>query len=144
MIRPAGALVLLALLAGCGGEPAQGPAPDGAAAAGAHAAADAAACERHAAMSPLLRREAATYADTPVPPVRVALELTDAWEFYETSGAADPDVRRAMAGVAAAIADLDAQGQAMVPPGGTLMDPVRLDPSRVLAAVDAADRACAA
>ncbi|MGD9526829.1 hypothetical protein [Pseudonocardia sp.] len=124
--------VALMLLAGCGGDPASAAAPS-----------DGAACEHHAATSPLVRHEADVYAGMPVPPVRVALALATTWEFYLHPGAVDPDLRAAMAEVAAAIGDLDAQGRAAVAPGATLMDPVRLDPSRTLTAVDAVDRACA-
>lgn len=122
------------VLAACGSAPA--PAAPG------RGPADAAACARHADAAVLVRREAALYAGTAVPPVRVPLALAATWEFYDDPGAQDPDLQLAMAEVAAAIGDLDAQGQAAVPAGGTLMDPVWLDPSRALAAVDAVDRAC--
>jgi hypothetical protein len=131
------------LLAGCSGAPAQpapAPVPD---AVLARPAADDAACRRHEWTSELLRREADTYASMPVPPVRVALVLAATWEFYAKSGAQEPALLAAMNEVAAAIGDLDAQGRAKVPQGGTLMDPVQLDVARTLAAVDAVDEACA-
>lgn len=142
MRHPALVLALLgAVLAGCAGA-SEPPAP-AASATPSRSPADAAACQRHSQTAPLLRREADTYASMPVPPVRVALVLAATWEFYNAPGAQDPALLAAMSEVAAAIGDLDAQGQAKVPPGGTLMDPVQLDPSRATAAVDAVDRVCA-
>ncbi|MGE3285405.1 MAG: hypothetical protein AB7J32_04770 [Pseudonocardia sp.] len=153
-MRPRVAAVLVApavlvLLAGCGGDqpsaphvPSASPPPAVGRPPG-PTAADRAACEHHATTSPLVRRAAATYAAMPVPPVRAALDLATAWAFYADPGAADPDLRAAMAEVAAAIGELDAQGRGEVAPGGSLMDPVQLDPARTLAAVDAVDRVCA-
>ena len=133
-------LVLLgAVAAGCGATPEPVPA----AATSTRDPADAAACRRHAETAQLLRREADAYAAMPVPAVRVALVLAATWEFYDDPGAQDPALRAAMSEVAASIGDLDAQGQAGVPAGGTLMDPVQLDPTRARAAVDAVDRECA-
>jgi len=118
-------------------------APPPTAAAPALSAADVAACKRHAERVVLLRREAASYSSMPVPPVRVALVLANTLEFYQAPGAQDPVLTAALAEVAAAIKDLDAQGKAKVPPGGSLLDPVQLDVSRVQAAAAAVDRACA-
>lgn len=105
--------------------------------------ADMSACTAHAEKAVLLRREIEAYA-VPVAPVRVALVLAATWEFYNAPTAQDPALVSAMREVAAAIGDLDAQGQAKVPPGGTLLDLVQLDASRLKAATDAVDRACAA
>jgi len=136
------------LLVGCS-SPAPPPtappptAPPPTAAAPALSAADVAACKRHAERVVLLRREATSYSSMPVPPVRVALVLANTLEFYQAPGAQDPVLTAALAEVAAAIKDLDAQGKAKVPPGGSLLDPVQLDVSRVQAAAAAVDRACA-
>ncbi|MGQ0576876.1 MAG: hypothetical protein ACT4RN_22145 [Pseudonocardia sp.] len=139
----AAALVLAAaaaLLAGCGSAPEPVPVPPPAAAL---SPADTDACARHGETARVLRREAQTYASMPVPPVRVALVLAATWEFYNAPGTQDPVLTAAMAEVAAAIGDLDAQGQAKLTPETTLMDPVQLDPARTTAAVDAVDRVCA-
>jgi len=131
------------LLVGCSSPAPPPAAPPPTAAAPALSAADVAACKRHAERVVLLRRETASYSSMPVPPVRVALVLANTLEFYQAPGAQDPVLTAALAEVAAAIKDLDAQGKAKVPPGGSLLDPVQLDVSRVQAAAAAVDRACA-
>lgn len=140
------ATFLIALTAvpstGCGG-PAEPPRPAGPpASAEPRSSADVAACARHAQTATLVRRELDTYGTTAVPPVRIALVLSASWTFYHASGAQDPALAAAMSEVAAAIGDLDAQAKAEVPAGGSLLEPVRLDPARAQAAVRTADRAC--
>lgn len=140
--RPAGGLVTVlaaAVLVGCGNTP-EPPPP---APLPSRSAADLAACERHTQTAALIRREAEAYGSMPVPAVRVALVLAATWEFYNASGAQDPVLVASMTEVAAAIGDLDTQGKAAMPPGGSLLDPVQLNPARIRGAVDAADKACA-
>jgi hypothetical protein len=67
---------------------------------------------------------------------------------HETAAQANdsnsPAVARAMREVIQAQEDVDAQGQRNAPPGADLAEtPVRLDPTRLTAALDAADQACA-
>lgn len=140
-----GGAVAAVLLAGCSGPSGQqqSPPPPPPPPPPPRSAADAAACEAHTQRAVLLRREADAYASMAVPPVRVALVLAATWEFYNAPGAEDPVLVAALTEVAAAIGDLDAQGKAKVPEGGSLMDPVQLDATRIQAAAAAADEACA-
>jgi hypothetical protein len=79
----------------------------------------------------------------PVLPAAVALLLLSPRETYATAGAQDRELSAATAEVVAGIDDLDAQGWALLPPGASPVEhAVQLDPSRLVAALDAVDRLC--
>lgn len=122
---------------GCSSPPAEDPA--------ARAAANAPFCQTYT--------HASRGARTPIDAMRtqavlvpfVALiELSARDAAQRASGAPDPAVAGAMREVVASLDDLDAQGQARLPAGADLAQtPVKLDPTRLVAALDAADRTCA-
>jgi hypothetical protein len=145
MITPRAAAVVLltgALLAGCGGA-AGTPAPAGDATP-APVGSDAAACRRHTDAAGHVRTLAGVIEARPVLPAAVALLLVSPREAYGMPGAQDPGLVAALAEVVAAIDDLDAQGKALLPPDANPAETaVRLDPARLVAALDAVDRLCA-
>lgn len=140
-----------ALLVGCGGAPdAPAPAPPlpppaapTSAPAAAPADPDTVACLRHAATVDVIRNEIRAYEAAPVAAIRPALVLLAARQAYVVLGVQDRERALAVAEVINAIGDLDAQGKALVPPGGSDLDLVQLDPTRIRAAMDALDRICA-
>jgi hypothetical protein len=143
-IRSAGQLglpvvVALAALAGCGssGAPVALAGPD--------AARVTASCREYS-------RNAAS-ARTPIDAMRKQAVLPAFIDLIEVgprqvadraSTVGEPSVASAMRELVSSIDDLDAQSRSRLPPGG---DPaaitVRLDPNRLAAALDGADRACA-
>jgi len=141
------------LLVGCGGAPdvpAPAPPPMPPAPASTPAAVpavpadpDAEACLRHAATVEVVRNEILAYEAGPVAAIRPALVLLAARQAYVVLGVQDRERALAVAEVINAIGDLDAQGKALVPPGGSELDLVQLDPTRIRAAMDALDRICA-
>ena len=135
------ALLVGAVLAGCGGAPV--PPTPVATASPPSAEADAAACRRHTDVGGHVRTLAGKIDAQPVLPAAVALLLLSPREAYATPGAQDPALVAALAEVVAAIDDLDAQGKALVPPDGNPAETaVQLDPTRVRAALDGVDRLC--
>lgn len=72
------------------------------------------------------------------------IELATRQAAASASAAPDPSVAGAMRELVSAVDEVDAQGQAQLPPGA---DPgqvlVRLNPARLAGALDGADRACA-
>ena len=149
-VRRAGTAATLALagalLAGCGGgvAPAPPPAPTVAPPVAPAAEADAVACQRHGPASESVRRVAGAIQAGPVLPAGVALFLIGPREAYTMQGVRDVELAAAMAEVVAAIDELDAQGKALLPAGGDAAnDKVQLDATRVVAALDAVERACA-
>lgn len=144
--RGAVALALLgALLAGCSsGTAATAAAPASASAAPVPADPDAAACRRHAAAAPEVRRVLGVVDAGPVLPAGVAFLLLAPRNAYATPGARDASVAAAMTEMVAAIDDLDAQGRTRLPAGGNPAgDKVQLDAARITAALETADRVCA-
>ncbi|MGH3565612.1 MAG: hypothetical protein ACRDRH_06190 [Pseudonocardia sp.] len=138
------------LLAGCGGAPgAPAPVPPPPAPAAptsvpaAPADPDATACLRHAATVDVVRTEIRAYEAGPVAVIRPALVLLAARQAYVVLGVQDRERALAVAEAINAIDDLDVQGKALVPPGGSELDLVQLDPTRIRAAMDALDRICA-
>jgi hypothetical protein len=78
-------------------------------------------------------------------PFVALIELAPRQVAEQGKAATDPAVAGALAELAGALDELDAQGRAALPPGADLTKtPVRLDPTRLAAALDGADRACAA
>ncbi len=77
-------------------------------------------------------------------PFIAVIELAPRQVAQQGASAGDPAVAAAMAELAAAIDGLDAQAKAALPPGAdATATPVRIDPTRLAAALDAADKACA-
>lgn len=144
------------LLVGCGTAPAPAPAPSSVATGPARPPAvaspavpspspDAAACAAHPSSASTVRGIAAAIERGPVLPAGVALFLLDSRMRAAVPGITDPVLAAALAEFVAAIDELDAQGRAGLPPGGnTAQDLVQLDPTRILAAVESVERACAA
>lgn len=149
------ALVLLVVLGGCGGSPAP-PAvpavPTGSAASAPPAgppsvdpgrSAEDAACAANEKTANTVRGIAAALEKGPVLPAGVALFLLDARSRAAAAQLGDPELAAAHAELVAAVDDLDAQGEALLPPGGSpARDAVQLDAARVLAAVEQIDRLC--
>ncbi len=103
--RGAVALALLGgLLAGCGG-PARSPA-------------DAAACAGNEKTADTVRGIDKALQQGPILPAAVALVLLDSRARATRPGIEDPALAAAQAELVAAIDDLDAQGRALLPPGG--------------------------
>ncbi|WP_214367882.1 hypothetical protein [Pseudonocardia sp. H11422] len=153
--RAAVGLALLgALLAGCGrgegggADPASPASPAPATPAAPTSAPvpddpDAAACRRHAGTVETVRRTAGTISAGPMLPAGVALVLLAPRDAYAGPQARDAALTAAMTEVVDAIDDLDAQGRDRLPPGANpAQDKVQLDATRIVAALDAVDRAC--
>lgn len=104
---------------------------------------DAAACAEHVGTAATVRSIAGAVANGPVLPAGVALFLLDARD-QASKPVSDPALAAAQAETVAAIDDVDAQGNAGLPPGGNpARDKVALDTTRILAAVEAVERVCA-
>jgi hypothetical protein len=102
-------------------------------------------CADHDNTVNTVRGVADALASGPVLPAGVALFLTTPRARATGPGAADPALIAVGAELVAAIDDLDAQGVALLPPGGNVTrDPVQLDPTRILAAAAELERLCAA
>jgi hypothetical protein len=109
------------------------------------AAAGAGVCADHDTTVSTVRGVADALASGPVLPAGVALFLITPRARATVPGVADPALVAAGAELVAAIDDLDAQGVALLPPGGNVTrDPVQLDPTRILAAAAELERLCAA
>jgi hypothetical protein len=137
---------LVVVLAGCssGGSAPVAPLPPTTVAGPADADPDRVACARHAESGALVRRVVAEIEKGPVLPAGVAIILVGSRSGYGTPGSTDPSLTAALQEVGAAIDDLDRQGHAKLPPGGDVAtSKVALDPTRTIAALDAADAACA-
>jgi hypothetical protein len=138
------------LLAGCSAPtapPASAPttAPGSGAPTSAAASPDDAVCKTDPGTAETVRGIAAVAQKEPILPAAVALLLLDARQKAGTPGLTDPALVAAHTEMVAAIDDLDAQGKAGLPPGGNAaQDKVKLDPTRILAAVAAVEKACAA
>jgi hypothetical protein len=154
---PLAAVALVGLLAGCAGSatpnapagpaaPAPAPAPAPALMPAAPPAAgtpDATACADNATTVSTVRGIADALERGPVLPAGVTLFLMTPREKAAAPEVTDPRLRAARAEMVAAIDDLDAQGQALLPPGGdALRDPVQLNPARILAAVAELEHLC--
>ena len=137
---------LAVVLGGCSsGEPAPvAPSPPTNAAGPDRADPDRAACARHFESGALVHRVVAEIEKGPVLPAGVAIILVGSRSGYATPGSTDPALTAALREVGAAIDDLDRQGHAKLAPGGDVAtSKVALDPARTIAALDAADAACA-
>lgn len=147
-VRPALALTALALLAGCGAAAPQAPEPAPATAqpaptTDADRSAEDAACLDSAKTAGTVRSIAAALQEGPVLPAGVALFLLDARVRAARPGIDDPALLAAQAELVAAIDDLDAQGRALLPPGGSpAQNRVQLDPTRIVAAITEIERVC--
>ncbi|MGH3611992.1 MAG: hypothetical protein ACRDRK_05155 [Pseudonocardia sp.] len=141
-----GLVMAAVLLVGCGDAPAPAPPPPAPVvptfAPTAPADPDTTVCLRHAATVEVVRNEIQAYEAGPVAVIRPALVLLAARQAYAVLGVQDRERALAVAEVINAIDDLDAQGKALVPPGGSELDLVQLDPTRIRAALDALDRIC--
>jgi hypothetical protein len=160
------AAALVALLAGCAGPDSAGPpaaAPAGSAPAPAPAAPptpapptpapptpepgagrDGAGCVGFARTVSTVRGIADALRQGPVLPAGVALFLLGPRAQAAAPGVSDPQLAAARIELVAAIDDLDAQGRALLPPGGNATrDAVQLDPTRILAAAAELERLCA-
>jgi len=139
---------LVLALAGCSAPapPAPAPAPSTAAAPTTTAAnPDDLACSNDVGTADTIRGIAAVAQKQPVLPAAVALLLLDSRQKASGAGLTDPGLVLAQADLLAAIDDLDAQGKAGLPAGGNATeDKVKLDMTRVLAAVAGVEKACAA
>jgi hypothetical protein len=148
-VRPVGralaAAALLGALAACGGPAGAPPPPIPAPADAPQVPApspDEAVCAAHRATADTVRGIARAVEQGPVLPAGVALFLLDA-RNRAAQGARDPELAAAQAELVAAIDDLDAQARALLPPDGNpARDAVQLDPTRVVAAVEAVERVC--
>lgn len=101
-------------------------------------------CSSEKGTSATVRAIAAEAKKGPLLPAGVALFLVDARQ-KAAAPATDPALAVAQAELVKAIDDLDAQGEAGLPPGGNAaQNKVKLDVTRILSAVDAVDKACAA
>lgn len=143
----AGALMSGCAAGGAGGTPdvpaSASAAPSTTAPSTAPAAPDAAACQRHAPAAAGIRKVIGAIEAGPVLPAGVALFLLAPRQAYAVPGVQDPELAATVAEVVAAIDDLDAQGKALLPPGGNAtQDAVRLDPTRIRAALENLDRLC--
>jgi hypothetical protein len=146
--------VVLGLLAGCAGSPgpaaerpaaspaaAPAPAPD--AALGRRSGGADAACADYDLAVDTVRGIADALRRGPVLPAGAAMFLTGPRARAAASSTTDPALSAAGTELVAAIDDLEAQGQALLPPGGNLTrDPVQLDPTRILAAATRIERLC--
>jgi hypothetical protein len=149
--RIAAALVPLAVLAGCGGAPGPTtptvspvPLPPSSEPATAVSPEDRV-CSEYGDDQSIVRRIANTLAQQPVLPAAIAIVLLDSRGIATTPGVTDPELLAAQMELIAAIDDLDAQGRALLPPGGNpAQDVVQLDGERILAAVTEIERVCAA
>ncbi len=147
-LRPALVLTALVLLVGCGAAAPQTPAPAPAAVqpaptADADRTAEDAACRDGAKTAGTVRSIAAALQEGPVLPAGVALFLLDARVRAAAPGIDDPALLTAQTELVAAIDDLDAQGRALLPPGGSpAQNRVQLDPTRIVAAVAEIERVC--
>lgn len=149
--RIAAALVPLAVLAGCGGgsgpaDPTVSPVPLPPSSAPAEPAAspEDRVCSEYGDDQSIVRRIADTLAQQPVLPAAIAIVLLDSRGIATTPGVTDPEILAAQQELIAAIDDLDAQGRALLPPGGNpAQDVVQLDAERILAAVTEIERVCA-
>ena len=146
---PLAVAVLAGLLAGCGGPaPTAGPAEPAPATAAAPAPvrgveAGAPACADAPVTISTVRGIADALERGPVVPAGVELFLTGPRESAAAPGGAGPALTAARAEMVAAIDDIDAQAQSMLPPGGNATrDPVQLDPARILAAAAEIERLC--
>jgi hypothetical protein len=131
-----------AVLAGCGtstpAEPTRSPSPSAA------PLPEEVVCEEYADTGSLVRTTAESLERQPVLPAAVALVLFDSRRIAATAGVLDPELQAAQAELVAAIDDLDAQGQALLGPGGNpAQTAVQLDAARILAAVTEIERVCA-
>ena len=150
MKRPVTTIAALLIgLAGCSAPPAPvaPPAPSSAAAPSTSAAGrpDDVACTDGANTASTVRGIAKVAQDQPVLPAAVALFLLDARQKASGAGLTDPALVTAQAELVAAIDDLDAQGEKGLPPGGNAsQDKVKLNVTRILAAVAGVEKACAA
>ena len=147
-LRPLAVAALAGLLAGCGGPT---PAPDPTAPAPATSApapsrgaeAGAPACADAFVTISTVRGIADALERGPVVPAGVELFLSGPRESAAAPDTAGPALTAARAEMVAAIDDIDAQAQAMLPPGGNATrDPVQLNPDRILAAAAEIERLC--
>ena len=149
--RIAAALVPLAVLAGCGGAPGPAtptaspvPLPPSSSPAPA-VSPEERVCSEYGDDQSIVRRIANTLAQQPVLPAAIAIVLLDSRGIATTPGVTDPELLAAQMELIGAIDDLDAQGRALLPPGGNpAQDVVQLDGERILAAVTEIERVCAA
>jgi hypothetical protein len=149
-VRVLVAVVAGILIAGCSAPaaPVAAPpsvAPPGTGAPTTAASPDEAACASDPGTADTVRGIAAVADKEPVLPAAVALLLLDARQKAAAPGLTDPALIAAHAEMVAAIDDLDAQGKAGLPAGGNAaQDKVKLDTTRIVTAVAAVERACAA
>jgi hypothetical protein len=146
------AATLLGVLAGCAG-PAAAPAPPVPAPAPSAPAApsspgpsgDQAVCAAHSETADTVRNLVVpAMRSGPILPRAAAFLLLNSRNRAATPGVEDPALAAAQAELVAAIDDVDAQGRAGLPPGGDPgTTPVQLDPTRLVAAVEAVEKACA-
>jgi hypothetical protein len=140
--------VTLGVLAGCGGPAAPAAAPPVAPSAPPSTAApdrtpEQLACEQLKGTAGTVRRIAQQAERGPVLPAAVALLLFDPRRLATQPGVQDPELLAARAELVAAIDDLDAQGRALLPPGGNpVQNAVQLDMTRILAAVERLEALC--
>ncbi len=145
------AVALIGVLAGCGGGAATAPTPPAAVPdppvattpAAAAAAPTGGACADYDKTVSTVRGIADALRRGPVLPAGVDLFLLGPRAQAANPEDADPELVEARAELVAAIDDLDAQGRALLPPGGSAArDPVQLNPDRILAAAAVFERLC--
>lgn len=144
--------VTLGVLAGCGGPAAPAAAPPVAppvapsvppSTAAPDRTPEQLACEQLKGTAGTVRRIAQQAERGPVLPAAVALLLFDPRRLATQPGVQDPELLAARAELVAAIDDLDAQGRALLPPGGNpVQNAVQLDMTRILAAVERLEALC--
>jgi hypothetical protein len=144
------AVALIGVFAGCGGGgAATAPTPQAAvpdppvATTPAAAAPTGGACADYDKTVSTVRGIADALRRGPVLPAGVDLFLLGPRAQAANPEDADPELVAARAELVAAIDDLDAQGRALLPPGGNAArDPVQLNPDRILAAAAVFERLC--
>lgn len=143
------AAALATVLASCGSSPRasepSAPPPPAASPAPALTAADHEICRAYAKSAPSARTPLdAMRTQAVLVPFIVLIQLGTNQIAARAGDANSPAIAAAMRELVAAQEDVDEQGRRVLPAGADIAEtPVRLDPTRLTAALDAADRACA-